>query len=255
MPWLLQRFPSHAAYSTADVDEILGDAKPKMKHVTVNSFDSMVFLKRGDRFESRPLPIEAQFAPVFAICAADFDGDGNQDLFLAQNFFGPDPDTSAYDGGQGLLLKGDGRGNFRALSAAESGIAIYGEGRGAAVCDYDHDGRIDLAVAQNGAATKLFRNVGAPPGLRVILAGRPENPKAIGAVLRTSTTDNKLGPARELKAGAGYWSQDGTTQVVPADTTRIEVRWPDGAKTTSDVPAGVKAITIAADGKVTASNQ
>ena len=158
MPWLLQRFPSHAAYSTADVDELLGDAKAKMRHVTVNSFESTVFLKRGERFESCPLPIEAQFAPVFAICAADFDGDGNQDLFLAQNFFGPDPDTSAYDGGQGLLLKGDGGGNFRAVSSTESGIAIYGEQKGCAACDYDHDGRMDLIVTQHGAATRLFRN-------------------------------------------------------------------------------------------------
>jgi hypothetical protein len=158
MPWLLQRFPSHAAYSVADVDEILGDAKPKMKHVAVNSFESMVFLKRGARFESRRLPIEAQFAPVFGICVADFDGDGNQDLFLAQNFFGPDPVTSCYDAGQGLLLKGDGGGNFGALSANESGIAIYGEQRGCAACDFDHDGRMDLVVTQHGGPTRLFRN-------------------------------------------------------------------------------------------------
>ena len=64
------------------MDEIL-DTKPTLKHIQVKTLDSMVFLKRGDRFEARPLPIEAQFSPVLAICVADFDADGNQDLFLA----------------------------------------------------------------------------------------------------------------------------------------------------------------------------
>jgi len=159
MPWLMQRFPTFAAYSTADVDEILRDARPKMKHVQATTFDSMLFLKRGNHYEARPLPIEAQFAPVFAICVADFDGDGNADAFLAQNFFGPDLDTSCYDAGQGLLLRGDGHGNFTALSATESGISISGEQRGCAACDFDHDGRIDLVVTQHGAATKLYRNI------------------------------------------------------------------------------------------------
>jgi hypothetical protein len=158
MPWLLQQFPTFAAYSRADVDEILGDARPKMKHLQVNTLDSMLFLNQGDGFEARPLPIEAQFSPVFGICVADFNSDGNEDAFLAQNFFGPDPDSSCDDAGQGLLLRGDGHGNFTAVPASQSGIAIYGEQRGCAVCDFDHDGRLDLAVTQHGAATKLFRN-------------------------------------------------------------------------------------------------
>jgi enediyne biosynthesis protein E4 len=157
-PWVLQRFPTYAAYSVADMDDILGELKPKLKHMTVTSLDSMVFLKRGDRYEPRTLPIEAQFAPVLAICVADFDDDGNKDVFLAQNFFGTDPDTSCYDAGQGVLLRGDGRGNFKALSSLESGIAIYGEQRGCAACDFDGDDRTDLVVTQHGAATKLYKN-------------------------------------------------------------------------------------------------
>ena len=158
MPSLTQRFPTFAAYSGADMNEILGDAKPKMRHVEVKTLDSMVFLKRGNRFEARPLPIEAQFSPVMAICVADFDKDGNQDLFLAQNYFGTDADTSCYDAGQGLLLRGDGRGNFTPLSPKESGIAIYGEQRACATCDFDDDGRPDLVVTQHGGPTKLYRN-------------------------------------------------------------------------------------------------
>ena len=44
----------------------------------------MVFLNRGDHFEARPLPLEAQFAPAFGLTVADFDGDGDLDLLCGE---------------------------------------------------------------------------------------------------------------------------------------------------------------------------
>ena len=107
------------------------------------------------------------------MCAGDVDGDGHTDLFMSQNFFGMPPEERRLDAGRGLLLRGDGRGGFTALSGEESGIKVYGEQRGAAFCDFDHDGRLDLAVGQNGAETKLFRNLRGRAGLRVRLSGPP----------------------------------------------------------------------------------
>src|SRR6185369_7369252 len=143
--------------------------------------ESTVFLNRGDRFEAHVLPVEAQMAPAFAVCAGDLDGDGHEDLLLSQNFFAVQPETPRYDAGRGLWLRGDGRGGFTAVPGQESGILVYGEQRGAAFSDYDADGRVDLVVTQNGAATKLYRNAGAKPGLRIRLTGPPANPSAVGA--------------------------------------------------------------------------
>jgi hypothetical protein len=97
------------------VQEVLGGEAATAGELRATTFDSMVFLNRGDHFEARQLPIEAQFAPAFGISVADFDGDGNEDVFLAQNFFGVDAETSRHDAGIGLVLVGDGRGGFRAL--------------------------------------------------------------------------------------------------------------------------------------------
>ncbi len=251
LPFILERFQSFRAYSEASVAELMGDRFSTMKTVSARTFDSMLFLNRGDHFEAKPLPFEAQVAPVFGICVGDLDGDGKEDIFLAQNFFGVDNETVRYDAGRGVLLKGTGSGHFSVLSSQESGIFIYGEGRGAALCDYDGDGRVDLAVAQNGSETKLYHNQSATPGLRVRLKGPADNSTAAGAVIRVGD-GKKMGPAREIHAGSGYWSQDSAVQVlaVPKASSNLWVRWPGGKTTTSEIPREAKEISLDMAGKV-----
>jgi len=186
---------------------------------------------------------------------ADFDGDGHEDVFLSQNFFGTRTDTSRYDAGRGLLLRGDGRGGFDAVTGHQSGLLIYGEQRGAAAGDYDGDGRTDLVVTQVGAETKLYRNETGRPGLRVRLLGPTGNPQGVGAVLRLRAGE-ELGPAREVHAGSGYWSQDSAVQVMtgpsgqaPGTKTGIQVRWPGGKVVEARVPTGASEISVDSNGK------
>jgi hypothetical protein len=230
MPFILDRYHSFAEFSTASVSEILGSKQAALRRWSANTLDSMLFLNRGDHFEAHPLPLECQLAPVFGLAVADFDGDGHEDLFVAQNFFAVSPSTSRYDAGRGALLKGDGQGHFQSLSGDESGLLVYGEGRGAAVCDYDHDGRADLVVGQNANETKLFHNVTGRPGLRVRLEGPPGNPEGIGTVLRVVYQDGRLGPSREIHSGSGYWSLDSAVPVLglTAAPKAVRVTWPGG---------------------------
>ena len=188
---------------------------------------------------------------MFGICVADFDGDGNEDLFLAQNFFDVRPEAARLDSGRGLLLTGDGKGAFKALSGRESGITIYGEQRACAAADFDKDGRVDLVVTQNGGETKLFHNTGAKPGLRVRLKGPPRNPTAVGAMVRLKFGE-RFGPAREIHAGSGYWSQDSPVQVLGTSEppTQIWVRWPGGKEISYKLPVPVGEAKLDMDGQV-----
>jgi hypothetical protein len=149
-------------------------------------------------------------------------------------------------------LRGTGGGKLEAVPGQKSGILVYGEQRGAALCDFDGDGRVDLAVSQNGAETKLYQNVLGKPGLRVRLAGPPGNPDGVGATLRL-VFGGRLGAAREIHGGSGYWSQDSVVQVMgcPEPPTEIWVRWPGGKTTTSPIPKGAREIMVDTDGKVT----
>ncbi len=256
LPFLRDRFSSHRAFSTAGIEKILGAQLKDARVWQARWLESTVFLNRGDHFETVALPAEAQFAPAFGVCTGDFDGDGHEDLVLAQNFFGAQSETPRDDSGRGLLLRGDGRGGFSAVPGQASGLKIYGEQRGAAVADYDGDGRLDVVIAQNGAATKLYRNTGGKPGLRVRLVGSPANPTAVGASLRLAFGERN-GPLREVHAGSGYWSQDSAVQVMstPFPPTRIEIRWPGGRRTMSEVPSSARAIRVTLDGEVNAGEQ
>src|SRR6185436_14399316 len=236
---------THRAYAEASVEDLLGDQLKRAGRCEANWLESTVFFNRGDRFEVRPLPMEAQMAPAFAVCVGDMDGDGREDVFLSQNFFATQPETPRYDAGRGLWLKGDGSGGLKAVPGQESGVTVYGEQRGAALCDYDGDGRVDLVVTQNGAETKLFHNVSAKAGLRVRLKGPAGNPLGVGAQVRL-IFGQRSGPRREIHAGSGYWSQDSSIPVLgtPEPPTQLEVRWPGGKTATTTVPPGANELEV-----------
>lgn len=237
-PRLHELFPTHAAFGRATVRDIPGIAA--VAPLKAARLDSVVLLNRGGKFEAVPLPMEAQLAPAFSLNVGDANGDGVEDLFVSQNFFGSLWDLSRDDDGQGLWLVGRGDGRFAALDAETSGVTLPGEQRGAALGDFNHDGRVDLAVTQNNSETKLYVNRGATRGLRGTLVGSTPNPDAIGAQMRVVYPGDRRGPLRSIQAGSGYWSQDAATQVLGLSQPPVAlwVRWPDGREQTVPLKEG-----------------
>lgn len=245
LPATTLRLRTFAAFADAPIDQVLGVRAIGSARLAANTLDHMIFYNRGDRFEPRTLPVEAQLAPAFYAGIADFNGDGAEDLFLSQNFFATDIATPRFDAGRALLLVGDGRGTLKAMDGRRSGIAVYGDQRGAAYADYDADGRLDIAVTQNGEETRLFRNVAGAPGIRVRLVGPAGNPHGIGAVMRLRYGD-RAGPVREIQSGSGYWSQNGAIQVLgrSGTPTALWIRWPGGAEQTVPLSPDQREVTV-----------
>ena len=243
LPDLRSRFPVHAGMVEAGIQGIAGPAFSRLKKMEVNHLDTTLFINRGDRFEPVPLPIEVQFSPAFSVCVGDVDADGNDDLFFSQNFFAVRPEDPRNDAGTGLWLLGQGDGTFRALKPSESGVRVDGEQRGAALADFDHDGRVDLVVTQNASVTRLFRNQLDAKGLRVRFEGAGSG---VGVCLRLSYKDGTKGPVRVVQVGSGYRSANATTQVLGAagEVAAIEVAWPSGKKKRVPIEPGQSEVVV-----------
>ncbi|MBM3845870.1 MAG: VCBS repeat-containing protein, partial [Verrucomicrobia bacterium] len=232
LPSLKERFPSRSAFAAADISRVLGEAFVTCVELKVDTYASMVFLSQGGKWVGAVLPMEAQISPVFGMAVADFDADGHQDVFLAQNFFETEVYTERSDAGLGVMLRGDGRGGFRALTPGESGIRIWGSQRAAGACDFDNDGRMDLAVSQNFGPLVLLRGSASKPGIRVRLLGPPQNPDGAGASFRPVYASGRLGPLFEVKLGEAWQTQADLTAIVGErePVVRFVAYWPGREK-------------------------
>jgi len=246
IPPIASRQMSYEQFGSATLRDIFGDRLNRIPYKEINTLSHMLFINTGEGFEPHPLPTEAQFTTAYYAGTADYNNDGNEDLFLSQNFFAVPREVPRLDSGRGLWLKGDGNGNFSVVPGSESGIKIYGEQRGAALSDFNKDGKVDLAVSQNGAATKLYINHTEKAGIRIKLDGPKQNKSGIGSSVRLVYTDGSKGPLREIKAGSGYWSQNSFTQVLGMnqEVEKIEVRWFNNRKQTVDITGSQKNYVI-----------
>jgi len=241
---LLLHVNSHRQFSEFTIAEMTHMNVDAIPHKSVNTLKHTVFINNeGESFTAVPLPSKAQFSAGFYAGVADMDNNGIEDIFISQNFFPvTDPQSNPrLDAGRSLWLKGDGNGNFEAVPAHISGVQVYGEQRGAALGDFNQNGRVDLAVTQNSAETRLFINQTEDRGYRITLSGPPGNGAGIGSGIRLVYNDQTKGPVRTIQSGSGYWSQNSFTQVLGATTIPegIEVNWFDGTTQYVEIEDGV----------------
>ncbi len=239
-PELRLKYKRLDQYGLASAQDIMGDTLQQWSRLQANTFASTVFINRGDSFEAVTLPLPAQWSPVSGVSVADFNNDGHEDIYLAQNDSTLNPKFERQDAGTGVLIVGSGSGEFSSVPFSRSGIQVFGEQRGSAVCDYDRDGRMDLAVSQNAAETMLFHNLIPEQGIRVHLIGPPSNPTGIGSQVRPVYKEGGKGPVKAICAGSGYRSMDSGNLIFGAarKIVSFEIRWFSGVSETQAVSPG-----------------
>lgn len=151
------QFQNYKSYANATMDQLF--TKEQLSGALIlkatNFSSSYCRNDGGGKFTLIPLPYKAQWSALNGMIADDFDGDNNLDVIINTNDFGTDVTYGRYDALNGLMLKGDGKGNFIPQTILESGIFIPGNGK-ALVKLRSKNGKYLLAGTQNKDQLKIF---------------------------------------------------------------------------------------------------
>src|SRR5690606_29391541 len=114
IPSLKKKYLKYESYKGQSIDDMFTtDQLAHAVKLEARIMESSVLINDGKgTFSLKPLPLEAQLAPVYAIAAGDFDGDGLTDIVLGGNLYRVQPEVGRYDASRGLFLKGGGDGTF-----------------------------------------------------------------------------------------------------------------------------------------------
>ena len=157
LPGLKKKYLKYDSFKDQKMSDIFTAAEmEKALVLDASLLESVALINKGNgQFEVSKLPIEAQFSPVYAILVQDFDKDGNNDILLGGNLYNVKPEAGRYDASYGLLLKGDGQGNFVPVKSKDSGLYLKGQAREMTVLQVGREHL--LFVANNDEAMQVFK--------------------------------------------------------------------------------------------------
>jgi len=123
IPTLEKSFSTFKSYSNASLREIYGESLDNALHLKSKTFKSAYVENLGnDIFQIKSLPSLAQASAINSILIRDFDLDGYKDLLVSGNLYQTEIEVPRHDAGTGLLLKGNGNGEFEVISTIKSGF-------------------------------------------------------------------------------------------------------------------------------------
>ncbi|MEM9410321.1 MAG: VCBS repeat-containing protein, partial [Planctomycetota bacterium] len=175
----------------------------------------------------------AQASPIFGSQLVDVNGDGNLDLYVVQNFYGPQRETGYMDGGVSLLMFGSGDGQFKATMAADSGLLVRGDATSLTMIDLNDDAKPDFVVGKNNEAPEIFENQ-QEASLYYSIQLNELLPKEllIGAKIWAEYSDGTR-QLHEIRSSQGYLSSDSTATRffgtgIGKRLSRLEIKLPGG---------------------------
>ena len=135
MPFLDREYPNYHDFGMATLEDMLDSRSlRKALRLEAKTFGHVVLLNQsGTGFEVRDLPPLAQISPLMGMIVNDFNGDGLPDVLAHGNFYGFEAKTDRQDAGTGILLLGDGKGNFTGQRSLETGFKSASDARSLAL--------------------------------------------------------------------------------------------------------------------------
>ena len=157
-PLLKKKFLKYEQYASATLEDVFpSEQLQKARHLSIFQLQSLYLENKGGRFQIHPLPLKTQFSSVQGIIAKDFTGDGAMDVFLAGNYYPFKVEYGPCDAGKGLLLKGNGRGNFQIIENNELGVWVEGDVRDTKLLQ--QTGKTYIIASKNNDSIQTIRLV------------------------------------------------------------------------------------------------
>lgn len=222
LPGTRKKFLTYKTFGEATFNEIFSKQElDSALQLQANNFNSC-FIKNlgGGKFELNPLPVAAQFAPLYGMVVDDFNNDGNLDVAICGNDFGTEVTNGRYDAMDGLILTGDGKGNFISKTIMESGLYIPGDAK-ALIKLRSANGNYLLAASQNRGPLKIFSNKTKDQKIIPLNA----NDKAIVFTLSDGQTRKE-----EVYYGNSFLSQSSFFTNINPSVKKIEITNTKGEK-------------------------
>lgn len=130
-PLFRSKFNLYKEYANTTQHTLLSKEELEDAQELTANFDRSIYVENlgNGKFKSKPLPWETQISTINDFEIIDFNHDGNLDIFLVGNDFGNEVFIGRYDAFNGLILQGDGKGNFKPIHTKESGFSAYGDAK------------------------------------------------------------------------------------------------------------------------------
>jgi hypothetical protein len=130
VPSFNKKYLYYTDFANATIDNMF--TKEQLNNAAVlktNNLRTVYLENTGKEFIEKQLPVEVQYAPVYAISSADINHDAKQDIILSGNNTWTRIKFSRYDASHAMLLLGDGKGNFTYVPQWKSGLNVQGNVR------------------------------------------------------------------------------------------------------------------------------
>lgn len=157
-PLFRRKFDRYKTYAESTEATFFTEEEKKDVLILTGNYDRSVYVENlGDgQFEMRELPTIAQIGPVNGLVTEDVNGDGFLDVVLVGNDYGNEVFVGRYDAHIGLVLLGNGKGDFSPLEPSKSGFSVTGDAK-ALVKLSVVDGSNMLVASQNRGNLRVFQ--------------------------------------------------------------------------------------------------
>ncbi|SIO17484.1 VCBS repeat-containing protein [Algoriphagus halophilus] len=209
-----KKYERYKTYALSTEEDLFTPEEKEGALILTGNYDNSAYVENlgNGQFKLKALPRIAQVGPVNGVVSEDFDQDGNLDVALIGNDYGNEIFIGKLDAHIGLILKGNGQGDFEPMKVLESGFLVPGDGK-ALVKIPSAQGSPLLVASQNRSDLKVFKTQSPK--------GKSFSP-GLGVMAVLLELENGKTQRIETTFGSGFLSQSTREIAIPNGTKGIK---------------------------------